>query len=57
MHGSVNLAVAALFLMSWLVRDTDYAPTLGQMAWSFVGAGLSLVGAWLGGELVDRPLP
>lgn len=54
MHGLGNMVVSALFVVSWLVRDTDYAPGLGAMVWSFAGAALALVTAWLGGELVDR---
>lgn len=54
MHGLGNLTVAALFIVSFLARDRDYDPGLAQMVWSFAGAALSLVTAWLGGELVDR---
>ena len=53
-HGGGNLVVAALFIVSWLTRDTQYAPALGNMVWSFAGAILALFTAWLGGELVDR---
>ncbi len=54
MHGGGNLVVAALFLVSWLLREPEGVAPLGVMAWSFAGAGLALVTAWLGGELVDR---
>ena len=54
MHGGGNVLVMLLFALSFFMRDTDYAPQLGQMIWSFAGAGLALVTAWLGGELVDR---
>jgi uncharacterized membrane protein len=54
MHGGGNLLVAALFIVSWLTRDTTYTPALGNMVWSFAGAILALFTAWLGGELVDR---
>jgi hypothetical protein len=50
----VNQTGHQLFVVSFLARDTDYDPGLGQMIWSFAGAGLALVTAWLGGELVDR---
>jgi uncharacterized membrane protein len=54
MHGVGNVVVLLLFVLSFLLRDKDYAPGLGQMIWSFAGAGLAMVTAWLGGELVDR---
>lgn len=54
MHGGGNLVVILLFGISWFMRDTDYAPAVGDMAWSFAGAALAMVTAWLGGELVDR---
>ncbi|HYF20005.1 MAG TPA: DUF2231 domain-containing protein [Ramlibacter sp.] len=54
MHGGGNLVVAALFVVSWLGREAEGLPALGNMVWSFAGAGLALVTAWLGGELVDR---
>jgi uncharacterized membrane protein len=54
MHGGGNLVVMLLFVISWLTRDTDYAPQIGNMVWSFLGAFTALFTAWLGGELVDR---
>ena len=54
MHGGGNVLVLLLFVASFLLRDRDYAPQIGQMAWSFAGAALAMVTAWLGGELVDR---
>jgi uncharacterized membrane protein len=54
MHGGGNLIVALLFIISWLSRDTQYAPTSRVMVWSFAGAILALFTGWLGGELVDR---
>jgi uncharacterized membrane protein len=55
MHGSGNVIVLLLFAASWWLRTgrADQPPT---EAWvlSFCGAGLALVTAWLGGELVDR---
>jgi uncharacterized membrane protein len=54
MHGGGNLVVTLLFIVSWLTRDTSYAPQVGNMIWSFGGAILALFTAWLGGELVDR---
>jgi uncharacterized membrane protein len=54
MHGGGNVLVMILFVVSFLLRDTNYAPQLGQIVWAFAGAALALVTAWLGGELVDR---
>ena len=54
LHGGGNVLVLLLFASSFLLRDRDYAPQLGQIAWAFAGAALALVTAWLGGELVDR---
>jgi uncharacterized membrane protein len=54
MHGGGNVLVLLLFASSFLLRDRDYAPQLGQMVWAFAGAALAMVTAWLGGELVDR---
>jgi uncharacterized membrane protein len=54
-HGGGNLLVVVLFVASWFLRrpaPTD--PGTVALTCSFAGAGLSLVTAWLGGELVDR---
>ena len=54
MHGLGNGLVALLFLASWLQRHPDQpAPTLALLL-SFAAALLSLLTAWLGGELVSR---
>jgi uncharacterized membrane protein len=56
LHAMGNVVVLALFAASaWLRNMADPAapPTLALVL-SFGGAGLSLVTAWLGGELVDR---
>ncbi len=54
-HGLGNVAVVLLFIGSWwLRRDTPEAPTALAHALSFIGAAISMVTAWLGGELVDR---
>jgi uncharacterized membrane protein len=48
--------VLALFAISWWLRPAEPGVAPSQAAWivSFCGAALSLVTAWLGGELVDR---
>jgi uncharacterized membrane protein len=55
MHGIGNVVVLALFAAAWWVRrDVPEQPPMLAHVLSFAGAGLSLVTAWLGGELVDR---
>ena len=55
MHGFGNVGVLVLFALSWWVRRAaPEAPPISAFILSFAGAGLSLVTAWLGGELVDR---
>lgn len=54
-HGLGNLAVVALFGLSWyLRRDNPLAPDGAAIALSALAVGLALVTGWLGGELVDR---
>ena len=54
-HAIGNVVVLALFAASWWVRrDAPDAPSVLAHVLSFGGAALSLVTAWLGGELVDR---
>ena len=54
-HGAGNVLVVLLFAASWyLRRDDPRAPVPFAFVLSFAGAGLSLVTAWMGGELVDR---
>ena len=55
LHGLGNVAVVLLFGMSWLIRgDAPQVPEGLALVLSFLGAGLSGVTGWLGGELVDR---
>lgn len=56
MHGIGNVVVTGLFALGWLVRyGSDPAnPELLPLVLSFVAAGIALVTAWMGGELVDR---
>jgi uncharacterized membrane protein len=53
-HGFGNGLVTLLFLASWWLRTPTDAPGLGVLAFSFAGAAIALVTAWLGGELVSR---
>lgn len=55
LHAVGNLVMLALFAGSWWIRrDAPETPTALAHVLSFGGAFLSLVTAWLGGELVDR---
>ena len=54
-HGAGNLAVLALYAMSWAQRGANpSAPELPAYLFAFVGGALALFTGWLGGELVDR---
>lgn len=55
-HAIGNVTVVGLFAVSWLLRvgATDWEPGALALVFSFAGAGLALVSAWLGGELVER---
>jgi uncharacterized membrane protein len=54
-HGVGNLVVMLLFAISWwLRRPTPDNPSGPALGFSFIAVVISLVTAWLGGELVDR---
>jgi uncharacterized membrane protein len=55
-HGAGNVVIVGLFAVSWLMRAPDgtYAPDLMPFILGVVGVALSLVTAWMGGELVYR---
>jgi uncharacterized membrane protein len=54
-HGLGNVVVVGLFAASWFLRrDDPIRPDTLAVVLSFLGVGLALVTAWLGGELVDR---
>jgi uncharacterized membrane protein len=54
-HGVGNVVVVALFALSWyLRRDNPTLPPTGAVVAGLIGAGISVVTGWLGGELVDR---
>ncbi len=55
LHGLVNLGVMILFIASWLLRrNSPEVPSITAFALSFAGVAASLLGGWLGGELVER---
>jgi uncharacterized membrane protein len=54
-HGVVNSVVMLLYAGSLLSRYNDpLRPEILSTVFSTVGAGIALVGGWLGGELVER---
>lgn len=55
-HGIGNFTMVVLFAISWLLRlgAVDHVPSTLALILSFLGAAISLVTAWLGGELVYR---
>jgi uncharacterized membrane protein len=55
-HGLGNIAVVALFAVSWYLRRDDpaHVPSTEAFIVSLVAVGLGTVTAWLGGELVER---
>jgi uncharacterized membrane protein len=55
-HGLGNFVIVVLFAVSWLVRrgDANLVPNGTALLLSFVGLGMALITAWIGGELVYR---
>ena len=55
-HGLGNVLIAGLFAVSWFLRsdNVDFIPDGSSLIFSFAGAALALVTAWIGGELVYR---
>src|SRR3982751_2194760 len=54
-HGAGNVAVLGLFIVSWVLRrGSPELPPTGAIVAGLCGVVVSLVTAWLGGELVDR---
>jgi uncharacterized membrane protein len=54
-HGLGNVVVVLIFSLSWLLRRPDpHAVETLPFALSLMAFGLTLVAAWLGGELVTR---
>lgn len=54
LHGGGNAVVSLLFVVSWLLREPGDTAQGWPLALALAGAGLALVTAWLGGELVSR---
>ena len=55
-HGLGNFVIVLLFAACWLLRsdNVDSVPDGLALILSFVGTGLALITAWIGGELVYR---
>jgi len=54
-HGLGNMVVVVLFILSWLLRrDHPAEPPTGAIVAGLSGVVLTLLTAWLGGELVYR---
>ena len=55
LHGTGNVVVLLLFAGSWLMRSADpAAPAVMATVLSFSAVALTLITAWMGGELVTR---
>jgi len=55
LHGVGNVVVLMLFALSWFFRrGNPAAPAMFAVMLSIMGALLSLLTAWLGGELINR---
>lgn len=55
LHGLTMVGVLLLFIASCALRyDIPERPEMLASILSFAGAGLSMLGGWLGGELVER---
>lgn len=55
-HGILNVVLVVLFIAAVYLRikNPGYAPGTVSLVLEVVGAGISLAGGWLGGELVHR---
>jgi len=55
-HGLGNFVIVVLFAVSWFIRGgtANYVPNDLALLLSFVGVGMALITAWIGGELVYR---
>jgi uncharacterized membrane protein len=54
-HGLGNVAVLLLFILSWVLRrDDPTVPPTGAIVAGLLGVIISLLTAWIGGELVYR---
>lgn len=55
LHGLGNMVVLALFALSWLLRDgEEHVASTAALTLALLGAAVSGLTGWLGGELVGR---
>lgn len=52
-HGAGNVLVVLLFIASWFIRLPEPGAPIAILL-SFIAVAVSVITAWLGGELVDR---
>ena len=54
-HGLLNVTVLGFFALSWFLRrDNPALPPTGAVVAAMAAAAITVVAAWLGGELVNR---
>jgi uncharacterized membrane protein len=53
-HGGGNLLVVVLFAAAWWLRQADGSASAATLTLELCGVAISLVTAWLGGELVTQ---
>jgi uncharacterized membrane protein len=54
-HGLLNVAVLTLFFLSWMLRrGSPELPPTGAVVAGLAAAAISIIAAWMGGELVNR---
>lgn len=54
-HGLLNVTVLGFFVLSWFLRrDNPALPPTGAVVAGMAAAAITVVAAWLGGELVNR---
>lgn len=54
-HGIANVSVVLLFALSFILRwKNPGQPPVTALMLSFAGAALTMIGGWLGAELVER---
>jgi uncharacterized membrane protein len=51
-HAGANVVALVLFFISWLLHRDD--PSAASLVLGLAGLAVATVGAWFGGELIDR---
>jgi uncharacterized membrane protein len=52
MHAILNVAALVLFIVNFLMRNSESPTTLTAFILSIIGAGIIMVSGWMGGEMV-----